>query len=103
MTGFAEDRDADVVDVDLQSALDEEPCRVLAAPPPTKARPYKPGLRQQPAACVRVVDGDGGSWWMRPDADFGKEAERMRAQPTKLAIPGELNIIGWKAAVGRSG
>lgn len=80
-------------DVDLQAVLDDEPCYPRKpGPKPT----YKPGTRQAPAA--QETAAAGGSWWMQPDADFTKEAQRMRDQPTKLKVPGEHNVIGWSAA-----
>lgn len=81
------------VDVDLQAALDAEPCYPRTPGPKAK---YKPGTRQAPAA-KETAPADG-SWWTRPGADFAKEAQRMRDQPTKLKVPGESNIVGWTAA-----
>lgn len=81
------------LDEDLQAALDQAPSRVQPV-----ARPrYRPGTRQEHATPRGASSTE--SWWTRPDADFGKEAERMRVQHAKLKVPGEHNVIGWKAAL----
>ena len=79
-------------DEDVQAALDEEPCVKTTRPVKPK---YKPGTRHEVAARERATEA--GSWWMRPDADFGREAQRMREQPTRLKVPGEDNVVGWSA------
>lgn len=76
---------------EAQDLLDAAPCIAVAPRAPTRPR-YKTGTRQE--AAPREVASGEGSWWTRPDADFGREAQRMRAQPTKLKIPGELHILG---------
>jgi hypothetical protein len=84
-TKFAE-LDAD------QAALDEEPCYPKKRGPKPK---YKPGTRHEPAAAERAPSG--GSWWTRPDANFEKEAQRMRESPRRTKTRGEDNIIGMNA------
>ena len=79
-------------DDDVQAVLDEEPCVKTSR---TAKPKYKPGTRHAVATRERATDA--GSWWMRPDADFGKEAQRMREQPTRLKVPGEDNVVGWSA------
>lgn len=87
------DEDLQAVDIDLQAVLDDEPCYPRKrGPKPT----YKPGTRQEQAA--REIAAADGSWWMKPGADFTKEAQRMRDQPTKLKVPGESNVVGWSSA-----
>lgn len=81
-------------DADLQAVLDEQPC--VATAPRAGGATYKPGTRRVVAAVERAASE--GSWWMRPDADFPKEATRMRAQHANLKVPGEDHIVGWPAA-----
>ena len=52
---------------------------------------YRPGHRQIPDARART--SPDGSWWMRPDADFTREAERMRLDPKQPKVPGENHIL----------
>jgi hypothetical protein len=75
---------------DAQDVLDEEPCIRRPGRPPA----YKPGTRQLPAA-RETVSGEL-PWWARPDADFKKEAERMRTAPPSRStnVPSALHIIG---------
>ena len=90
---FEEDEPSDEA-LDVQAVLDEQPSRTPAR---SRQPAYRAGTRQV-VARAEVVDGDG-SWWMRPGADFGKEADRMRVQHAKLKVPGEFNVIGWGGAI----
>lgn len=78
---------------DAQAVLDAAPCIQWAPRRPPVPR-YKPGTRY--SAVARETVTSEGSWWTRPDADFAKEAQRMRDQPTKLTVPGELHILGME-------
>lgn len=62
-----------------------------AAPEPA---PYKPGTRVVEAKAARSKED--ASWWMRPNANFAQEAERMRKNPRPMRIPGENRIIGME-------
>lgn len=93
---LADDLDLDALD-DAQAELDDEPCVALpkAQIPKPKAPIYKSGHRQ-PRTAKREASTDG-SWWMRPDADFAAEAERMRHDPRQPKTPGENNILAMKS------
>jgi hypothetical protein len=87
---------ADEADHDLDAAqaeLDEEPTYRKRPGPKPK---YKPGHRQLPATGEKAAPST--SWWLRPDADFAAEAERMRLNPKTPKTPGENNIICMNGA-----
>jgi hypothetical protein len=83
-----------IEDEDEQAALDHlDPCfRKKPGPKPK----YKPGTRQERAGktAAAAASNTAGSWWTRPDADFTREAQRMRDSPTRMKVPGENSIIG---------
>lgn len=90
-----EELPADVDALDLadepDAAVDEEPTYRKRPGPKPK---YKPGHRQLDEGQTSTK----GSWWLRPDADFAAEAERMRLDPKQKKTPGENNILCMKGA-----
>lgn len=99
-TDAIEDEDEDVDDPDEADAIDAAQAE-LDAEPAIRTRPgpkpkYKPGHRQLPVTGETAAPSP--SWWLRPDADFAAEAERMRLDPKQKKVPGENNIICMNAA-----
>lgn len=64
---------------------------VMDDPPRQPGRPAKV-LRQSNAPTVRSADDS--SWWTKPNADFAKEAERMKGRGPRIGS--EDRIIGMR-------
>lgn len=73
----------------------EQPGDQLARATGAERRAYKPGTRQAAVAKRETAPADP-SWWMRPDADWQAEQQRMRDNPRAMKVPGENRILGME-------
>lgn len=91
----------------------EEPSDVLAdaadddvdIEPPYRTPVKRPELRQPragtKAARAASPTKERVSWWLRPDADFEAEAQRMRESGKSMKVPAENMILGMHTAMSR--